>query len=351
MRLTRSSALSAACVAVATAAGTLVAAPAATAAEPTAPFISEIHYDNAGADVGEFVEVQVPAGHQHRRLDGRPLQRQRTARLRHRRASAAVTAPAGAPAVAVIDYPATRHPERLAGRARPGPAGGTVVGVPVLRGHVHRRRAARQPGMTSTDIGVAEAGTERGRPVAVPRATTPPETTSGSRRRRTPRARSTRRSTPGRRRSSRARRPRPTRSARSRAAAPPPRSPASRSRVRGVVVGDVPGLAGFYLQDADGDGDAATSDGIFVFSPVPVDLGDTVAVTAASARSSAADADHLAAGRRGLRRRHRGGPARGRAAGPAGRRRRPRAPRGHARRAGRHASPSARSSTSPASAS
>ncbi|MEX5719676.1 ExeM/NucH family extracellular endonuclease [Geodermatophilus maliterrae] len=49
--------------------------------------------------------------------------------------------------------------------------------------------------------------------------------------------------------------------------------------VRGVVVGDVPGLSGFYLQDADGDGDAATSDGVFVFSPVAVDLGDTVAVT------------------------------------------------------------------------
>nr|MBA2574743.1 ExeM/NucH family extracellular endonuclease [Nocardioidaceae bacterium] len=49
--------------------------------------------------------------------------------------------------------------------------------------------------------------------------------------------------------------------------------------VRGVVVGDVPGLSGFYLQDADGDGNAMTSDGIFVFSPLAVDLGDTVAVT------------------------------------------------------------------------
>ena len=61
MRLTRSSALSAACVVVATAAWTLVAAPAATAAEPTVPFISEFHYDNTGTDAGEFVEVQVPS--------------------------------------------------------------------------------------------------------------------------------------------------------------------------------------------------------------------------------------------------------------------------------------------------
>ena len=49
--------------------------------------------------------------------------------------------------------------------------------------------------------------------------------------------------------------------------------------VRGTVVGDVPGFSGFYLQDADGDDDAATSDGIFVFSPVAVDLGDTVVAT------------------------------------------------------------------------
>lgn len=49
--------------------------------------------------------------------------------------------------------------------------------------------------------------------------------------------------------------------------------------VRGVVVGDVPGLAGFYLHDGDGDANAATSDGVFVFSTVEVDLGDTVAVT------------------------------------------------------------------------
>jgi predicted extracellular nuclease len=39
--------------------------------------------------------------------------------------------------------------------------------------------------------------------------------------------------------------------------------------VRGVVVGDFegasPALRGFYLQEPRGDGDTATSDGIFVF--------------------------------------------------------------------------------------
>ncbi|MFW3172034.1 ExeM/NucH family extracellular endonuclease [Geodermatophilus sp. CPCC 206100] len=49
--------------------------------------------------------------------------------------------------------------------------------------------------------------------------------------------------------------------------------------VRGVVVADLPGLSGFTVQDLDGDADDATSDGVFVFSPVEVGLGDTVAVT------------------------------------------------------------------------
>ena len=54
--------------------------------------------------------------------------------------------------------------------------------------------------------------------------------------------------------------------------------------VRGVVVGDVPGIGGFYLQD-DGDGDAATSDGIFVATSTAVGLGDTVAVAGTASES------------------------------------------------------------------
>jgi predicted extracellular nuclease len=54
---------------------------------------------------------------------------------------------------------------------------------------------------------------------------------------------------------------------------------------QGVVVGDYEGpsptLRGFYLEDAAGDGDAATSDGIFVFNNNNnrVDVGDVVRVT------------------------------------------------------------------------
>ncbi len=57
-------------------------------------------------------------------------------------------------------------------------------------------------------------------------------------------------------------------------------------RTRGVVVADYEGaspmLRGFYLQDPAGDGNSATSDGIFVFegsNADTVDLGDVVTVT------------------------------------------------------------------------
>ncbi len=54
---------------------------------------------------------------------------------------------------------------------------------------------------------------------------------------------------------------------------------------RGVVVGDFQGstsLNGFFIQDATGDGNPATSDGIFVFAPnsQDVSVGQTVQITA-----------------------------------------------------------------------
>ena len=184
MRLTRTSALSAACVAVATAAGTLVAAPAATAAEPTAPFISEIHYDNASGDVGEFVEVQVPRGRQHRRLDGGPLQRQRRRRLHQPDRAPALTAvrPSGSAAVAVIDYPDRRRcrtARRTVSRWST-PAARSSSSCPT-RGR-SPRSAGRPAGTTSVDIGVAEAGTDAGGTACPSDSTRPPATTCGRRR-------------------------------------------------------------------------------------------------------------------------------------------------------------------------
>jgi hypothetical protein len=50
----------------------------------------------------------------------------------------------------------------------------------------------------------------------------------------------------------------------------------------GVVVGAAPGLKGFFIQDPNGDGDPATSDGIFVYrenqSFAAVELGDLVSI-------------------------------------------------------------------------
>lgn len=53
---------------------------------------------------------------------------------------------------------------------------------------------------------------------------------------------------------------------------------------KGVVVGDFQGstgLNGFYIQDATGDGNSSTSDGIFVFAPnsLNVNIGDAVQLT------------------------------------------------------------------------
>ena len=53
-----------------------------------------------------------------------------------------------------------------------------------------------------------------------------------------------------------------------------------RVTVPGVVTAVEPGLGGFYVQDPAGDGDPATSDGLFVFGGAPVPaVGDIVRVT------------------------------------------------------------------------
>ncbi|TYP84596.1 ExeM/NucH family extracellular endonuclease [Blastococcus xanthinilyticus] len=272
-----------------TALGTLAASMAvvglpafASAAPPTAPFISELHYDNAGTDAGEFVEVQLPAGTSSAGLsvvlynggngatyDTDPLP--------------VVTAPADAPAVAVVEYPSN------------GIQNGSPDAVALVRGTevleflsyegAFTATGGPAAGVTSTDIGVSETGSEpagqslsRSYDAATDALvwSGPAAATKGT-------VNST---APG-------------------PVDPPPAGEVcetpvtheigdvqgagattplagSTVTVQGVVVGDVPGLSGFYLQDADGDGEAATSDGVFVFSDVEVDLGDTVAVTGAA---------------------------------------------------------------------
>ena len=252
--------------------------PAAHAAPPTSPFVSELHYDNAGTDAGEFVEVQLPPGTTSAGLSI-VLYNGGTGASYDTDALPAVTAPAGQPAVAVLSYAAN------------GVQNGSPDGVALVRGdevleflsYEGTFTATNGPavGMTSTDIGVSEAGTE---PVGQSLSRSydaasealvwagPAEATPGV-------------VNPGRTAT-----PEPPAAGScalpvtheigsvqgTGAATPLAGAPVV---VRGVVVGDTPGLSGFFLQDADGDGDALTSDGVFVFSPVPVDLGDTVAVS------------------------------------------------------------------------
>jgi len=261
----------------------VVAVPAvAVAAPPTEPFVSEFHYDNAGGDTGEFVEVQIPAGASSAGLSVVLYNGEKGPGVVYDTDSVpAVTAPADASAVAVVDYPANGIQNGATDAIALVDAHGTVLEFFSYEGTV---TAVGGPadGMTSTDIGVSETGSE---PVgqSLSRAYDPASDAlawSG-----------------------------PATATKGAVNAPPaPVEPPPAAgevcatpvtneigevqgdgaatpldgttvTVEGVVVGDVPGLSGFYLQDADGDGNDATSDAVFVFSSVDVGLGDTVAVT------------------------------------------------------------------------
>ena len=259
-------------------AGALFSLPA-TAAVPTTPFISEIHYDNVGDDVDEFVEVQLPAGTSSAGLslvlyNGNGGVPYGTIAL------PAAAAPAGAPAVVVVDVPGIQN-------GAPDGAvlvsGGTVIDRISYEGSL-AATSGPAAGQTLPDIGVTESssaavGASLSRVYDPARADYvwqgPGPSSKGT-------------VNPG-------------------AVAPPPppvvdcnatptaeigevqgtgeATPFAEQQVsvRGTVVGDLPGFNGFYLQDADGDASAATSDGIFVFNPTEVALGDTVAVTGTAA--------------------------------------------------------------------
>ncbi|SNS59501.1 hypothetical protein SAMN04488107_3098 [Geodermatophilus saharensis] len=259
----------------------VVGLPTAASAAPTTPYVSEIHYDNVGDDTGEFVEVTLPPGTTSTGW--------RIALYNGDNASnvvqydiddlPAVTA-TGAPATAVLDYPANglqNGPRDGVALVRPDgtvaefvsyegvitPAGGVAAGITSVDtgvgetnttpvGQSLSRTFASAGDVTGTwALGPSSKGTVNGGGTTTP----PPPATSVCD-------------------------TTPTHEigAVQGTGATTPVNGATVT-VRGVVVGDLPGLSGFYLQDPDGDGNAATSDGVFVFSPVAVDLGDTVAVT------------------------------------------------------------------------
>jgi len=253
--------------------GATLPAAAPAAAATASPFVSELHYDNDGADTGEFVEVQVPAGTTitgwtvvlYNGNGGAPYA---TLRLPD------TTAPASGPVAVAVDAPGIQNgsPDGLALVDGSGTVsefdsyegGFTAVGGPAN-------------GQASTDIGVSEPSTTPvGYSLSLVRqsdgtlAWQPPAPA--------------------------------TRGTVNPSAATPPPAPTCDSpptqrigdvqgsgaasplagrqvSVRGTVVGADPGLDGFNVQDS-GDGDPTTSDGVFVYSPgTPVTPGQTVQVT------------------------------------------------------------------------
>ena len=271
-------------LAAAVVAASLTCTPPAQAAVPTSPFMSEFHYDNAGTDVGEFVEVQLPPGTSSAGLsvvlyNGNGGASYGTLPL------PVVKAPSDTAAAVVVDASGLQNgsPDAVA-LVR----GTTVLELLSYEGPL-TATGGPAAGLTATDIGVAEAGTE---PVgqslsrvydAVAGALVwdgPATATRGA-------LNAGAGTTPTAPPATTACATKPTVEIGAVQGAGTATPLAGQTvTVRGTVVGAVPGLSGFYLQDTGGDGVAATSDGIFVFDPTPVDLGDTVAVTGKPAEFS-----------------------------------------------------------------
>ncbi len=261
-------------------------ATTASAAMPTRPFLSELHYDNVGTDTGEFVEVQLPAGTSTAGWSI-ALYNGNGGAVYDTLPVPATTAPADAPAAVAVDAAGLQNgsPDGLALLD----ASGAVVELLSYEG-VLTAASGPAAGRTSTDIGQAEDGTA---PLGSSLSRTYDDATDAYVWR--PPSASTRGTV------------NPAPSGGSGPAEPPApelcatpathevgqvQGPGASSPladrqvvVRGTVVADLPGLSGFHLQDPDGDGDPATSDAVFVASPVAVSLGDTVAVAGPATES------------------------------------------------------------------
>jgi 5'-nucleotidase len=234
--------------------------PATSASAAVTPYISEIHYDNAGSDTGEAVEVTADPGTD---LTGWSIVLYNGANgLSYGTLALAWTVPAGG----ALTVPALGMQNGAPDGLALVDATGAVVEFLSYEGTF---TAADGPagGATSTDIGVEESATtpvgdslqkingvwqgplpntfasvlgpcDVARPTAIPAVQGSGDTT------------------------------------------PLAGTPVT---LRGVVVGDlqVGGFNGFFLQDPVGDGKTATSDGIFVYAPgaVDVSLGDVVAAS------------------------------------------------------------------------
>jgi predicted extracellular nuclease len=263
-----------------TALGTLAASlavvglPTVARAAPLAtPFISETNYDGPGADTDEFVEVQIPAGTSPSDLSV-VLYNGSNGAAYGTFALPAVTAPADGPAVIFVATPGIQNgaPDGLA--LIQGP---TVLEFISYEG-VLTATSGTASGRTSVDIGVEQTGSQGGGETLQRRYDAAADShvwvgpVAGSR---------------GAVNADVEPEPEPADPCAARTThqigevqgtgASSPLN-GTQTTVRGIVVADVPGLGGFHLQDPDGDGNPATSDGVFVESSVPVALGNEVAV-------------------------------------------------------------------------
>ncbi|MEO6570676.1 MAG: hypothetical protein ABIO83_03945, partial [Ilumatobacteraceae bacterium] len=267
---------------------------ASAVAPPDAPvFISEIHYDNAGTDVGEAIEVFAPAGTDLSAWSLVLYNGANGAAYSTTSLGGAVPDLGGGAGVLVVDYPSN-------GIQNGSPDGVALVdGLGAVRQFLSYEGALTAvggpaDGLTSTDIGVAEAGTEL---IGLSLQLTGTGSCAGQLTWNAPMA-----SMFG---ALGGITPDPT------AVCDPvggggggPTGPTERliheiqgtgetsplvgERVviEGIVVGDEegpsPALRGFFVQeeDADADGDPSTSEGIFVFNfdNDQVDVGDLVLV-------------------------------------------------------------------------
>ncbi|SDP55365.1 hypothetical protein SAMN05660199_04206 [Klenkia soli] len=252
--------------------GLATAAPAAAA--PADARITEIHYDDAGADTGEAVEVTAPTAADLTGLQvvlyngngGAPY--------------ATLDVPAADDGIAVVPAVGIQNgsPDGLALVT----ADGTVLEFLSYEG-VLTAVGGPADRLTSRDIGVQEDGSPEGQSLQLvdgvwvgPTASTfggtggtPPPTPTG------PACDAT---------------ATPIGAVQGAGATTPVAG--QQVSVHGTVVADLQdgGAQGFHVQDA-GDGDPATSDAVFVYAPggAPVDLGDVVTVTGTAAEFPADD--------------------------------------------------------------
>ncbi|MCO7221251.1 ExeM/NucH family extracellular endonuclease [Klenkia sp. PcliD-1-E] len=260
-------------------AGGLVTTADPAAAAPTDARITEIHYDNAGADTGEAIEVTAPSPAD---LTGLSL-------VLYNGSNGAsygtLAVPASSTGIAVVPAPGLQNgaPDGVALVAN-----GTVVEFLSYEGVLTATNGPAN-GLTSTDIGVAEDGAPEGQSLQLVDGTWtgPLASTFGS-----PNTGGGTDPDPE---------PEPTGPACDATAVPIGSVQGSGAvtpvagqqvTIRGTVVADLQdgGFQGFHVQDA-GDGDPATSDAVFVYAPGgrQVDLGDEVVVTGTAAEFPADD--------------------------------------------------------------